>query len=92
MAFAAVFGGAELAFDESVSSLVGGVDMMARSSQRQAKQLAMRLETQDPSFDDGDCLDVMQCKMRRRKVDGRAETQSRRSRMSESVAQTLFQK
>lgn len=59
MAFATVFGGAELAFDESVSSLVGGVDMMVPSSRREAKQPAKRLE----KFDDGDGLDVMQCKI-----------------------------
>lgn len=66
--------------DEPGSGLVGGVDMMVRSSRREAKEPAMRLEMQDPSFDDGDGLDVMQCKMRRRKVDIRAEMQSRRRR------------
>jgi hypothetical protein len=48
---------------ESISFLVGGVDMMAQSSRREAKEPAMRLETQDPSFDDGDGIDVMQCEM-----------------------------
>lgn len=70
---------------EPGSGLVGDVDMMVRSSRREAKQPAKRLE----KFDDGDGLDVMQCKMRRRKVDGRAETQSRRGWTSESVAQRL---